>query len=40
MDEREIKGKIEQEVNRLLYQKQSENIVAFKELWEKEQRKK
>ena len=40
IDEREIKGKIEQEVNRLIYQKQSENIVAFKELWEKEQKKK
>jgi recombinational DNA repair protein RecT len=28
---------IELEVNRLIYQKQSENIVAFRELWEKEQ---
>lgn len=27
---------IELEVNRVIYQKQSENIVAFKELWEKE----
>jgi hypothetical protein len=27
---------IELEVNRLIYQKQSENIIAFRELWEKE----
>jgi hypothetical protein len=31
---------MEKEVNRLIFQKQSENIVAFKELWDKEQRKK
>ena len=36
IDEKEIKTKIEKEVNKLIFQKQSENIVAFKELWEKE----
>jgi hypothetical protein len=36
LNEREMKAKIEKEVNELIYQKQSENIVAFKELWEKE----
>ncbi len=40
LNEREMKAKIEKEVNELIYQKQSENIVAFKELWEKEQRNK
>ncbi len=30
---------VEIEVNKLIYQKKSENIVAFKELWEKEQSK-
>lgn len=39
-NERDMKASIEKEVNKLIYQKQSENIVAFKELWEKEQRKK
>ena len=38
-DEKTVKNKLEKEVNRLIFQKQSENIVAFKELWEKEQRK-
>ena len=40
LNEREMKAKIEKEVNELIYQKQSENIVAFKELWEKEQKNK
>ncbi|TNV88156.1 hypothetical protein FGO68_gene6076 [Halteria grandinella] len=40
LDEQEIKAKIEKEVNQLIFQKQSENIVAFKELYEKEQKKK
>jgi hypothetical protein len=35
-NERNMKATIEKEVNKLIYQKQSENIVAFKELWEKE----
>ena len=39
-NEKDLRSKIEKEVNKLIYQKQSENIVAFKELWEKEQRKK
>lgn len=39
-NEKDMKVTIEKEVNKLIYQKQSENIVAFKELWEKEQRKK
>ena len=39
-NEKDQKAKIEKEVNKLIFQKQSENIVAFKELWEKEQRKK
>ena len=39
-NEKDLKANIEKEVNKLIYQKQSENIVAFKELWEKEQRKK
>jgi hypothetical protein len=33
-----VKLKLECEVNRLILQKQSENIVAFKELQEKELR--
>jgi len=33
-----VKLKLEREVNRLILQKQSENIVAFKELQEKELR--
>lgn len=33
-----MKLKLEREVNRLILQKQSENIVAFKELQEKELR--
>ncbi len=36
VDERQVKIKIEREVNRLILQKQSENIVAFKEMQEKE----
>ncbi len=36
LNEKDMKAKIEKEVNKLIYQKQSENIVAFKELWEKE----
>ena len=39
-NEKDMKATIEKEVNKLIFQKQSENIVAFKELWEKEQRKK
>ncbi len=39
-NEKDMKAKIEKEVNKLIFQKQSENIVVFKELWEKEQRKK
>lgn len=39
LDERDMKIKLEKEVNKLIFQKQSENIVAFKELWDKEQRK-
>jgi len=36
----QMQGKIEKEVNRLIFQKQSQNILAFKQLWEKEQSKK
>lgn len=32
----QMQGKIEKEVNRLIFQKQSQNILAFKQLWEKE----
>lgn len=39
LDERDMKIRLEKEVNKLIFQKQSENIVAFKELWDKEQRK-
>lgn len=34
-----MRQRIEKEVNRLIFQKQSENILAFRELWEKEQSK-
>lgn len=35
LDERAARIKMEKEVNRLIFQKQSENIVAFQELWAK-----
>ena len=38
-DQKKIRQQIENEINRLLFQKQSENIVAVRELWEKEQKK-
>ena len=34
-----IKDQMQKEINRLIFQKKSENIVAVKEVWEKELKK-